>query len=316
MHFCLFEDEIISCAMKGCAQLLEMRAIFSALIFAVLANRALAYTSYNTSSHRLAGKLNVHLVPHTHDGKTSRSLRHQALSAASISRINSVCTDVGWLKTIDQYFTGSNNTIQLAGVEYILSSLARSLDENRDRTAVYNEVAFFARWWRGAPAPMRDRIRRAVSSGQLEFVNGGWCQHDEAAAHYVGMLDQTTLGHRFLRDTLGVVPRVGWQIDPFGHSMLQATHLGVEAGFEAVMLGRTDYQDLDRRKRDRELEMVWRPSGAPSAQVFASESDWVPSGRGAASFVWGADASGSCASADCRMTPELQQEICSPSRSA
>lgn len=32
---------------------------------------------------------------------------------------------------------------------------------------------------------------------QLEFVNGGYVQHDEATAHYVGMIDQTTRGHRW-----------------------------------------------------------------------------------------------------------------------
>ena len=38
------------------------------------------------------------------------------------------------------------------------------------------------------------------------------CRHDEAAAHYVDMIDQTTLGHRFLMSEFGAVPKVGWQI--------------------------------------------------------------------------------------------------------
>ena len=46
------------------------------------------YIKYNTTSTIVPGKLNVHLVPHSHD-------------------------DVGWLKTIDQYYLGSNNTIQV-----------------------------------------------------------------------------------------------------------------------------------------------------------------------------------------------------------
>ncbi len=55
--------------------------------------------------------------------------------------------------------------------------------------------------------------------------------HDEAAAHYVGMVDQTHLGHAFLRKEFGedALPRVAWQIDPFGHSATQASLLGAQA---------------------------------------------------------------------------------------
>jgi len=52
--------------------------------------------------------------------------------------------------------------------------------------------------------------------------------HDEAATHYVDMIDQTTLGHRFIKQQFGKVPRIGWQIDPFGHSAVQAYLLGAE----------------------------------------------------------------------------------------
>lgn len=54
--------------------------------------------------------------------------------------------------------------------------------------------------------------------------------HDEAAAHYVGMVDQTHLGHTFLRQQFGeeALPRVAWQIDPFGHSATQASLLGAQ----------------------------------------------------------------------------------------
>lgn len=61
--------------------------------------------------------------------------------------------------------------------------------------------------------------------GRLEFVSGGWCMNDEAGAYYGDIIDQMTWGFRFLNDTFGVcgLPRVGWQIDPFGHSREQAS---------------------------------------------------------------------------------------------
>jgi hypothetical protein len=39
-----------------------------------------------------------------------------------------------------------------------------------------------------------------------------WGRHDEATTHYVDMIDQTTLGHAFLMEEFGAIPRIGWQI--------------------------------------------------------------------------------------------------------
>lgn len=93
---------------------------------------------------------------------------------------------------------------------------------------------------------------------------------DEAALHYVAAVDQTTLGHRFISEEFdGYKPRVGWQIDPFGHSNFNAL-LDAEAGFDSLFFARNDYQDKAQRVKDRTLEMLWRPS--PSAgkqqQIF------------------------------------------------
>lgn len=52
--------------------------------------------------------------------------------------------------------------------------------------------------------------------------------HDEAVTHYIDMIDQTTLGHRLIKTEFNVTPRIGWQIDPFGHSAAQAYLLGAE----------------------------------------------------------------------------------------
>ena len=65
--------------------------------------------------------------------------------------------------------------------------------------------------------------------------NGGMCMHDEAATHYIDMIDQTTLGHRFIKEEFGIVPRIGWQIDPFGHSAVQAYLLGAEVSLSLYL---------------------------------------------------------------------------------
>ncbi|XP_028121094.1 probable alpha-mannosidase At5g13980 isoform X2 [Camellia sinensis] len=97
------------------------------------------------------------------------------------------------------------------------------------------------------------------------------CMHDEAAPHYIDMIDQTTLGHRFIKEEFDVTPRIGWQIDPFGHSAVQAYLLGAEVGFDSLFFGRIDYQDRAKRKNEKSLEVVWRGSKSlgSSAQIFA-----------------------------------------------
>eukprot|EP01138_Halocafeteria_seosinensis_P006677 gb/GECG01006825.1/.p1 GENE.gb/GECG01006825.1/~~gb/GECG01006825.1/.p1 ORF type:complete len:1010 (+),score=105.95 gb/GECG01006825.1/:1-3030(+) len=200
---------------------------------------------YDTTPKRRNGVLNVHMVPHTHD-------------------------DVGWLKTVDEYYMGANNTIYHAGVQYILDSVTTWLQANPDRKFIYVEDAFFERWWLEQEEAKRDQVRELVSSGQLEFINGGWCMHDEATPSYVDMIDQTTLGNRFLFNEFGVVPKTAWQIDPFGHSGVQASLLTALSGYHGLYFARIDYQDKENRENKSDLELIWRGSSSlgKGAQAF------------------------------------------------
>uniref|UniRef100_A0A3Q1FR55 Alpha-mannosidase n=1 Tax=Acanthochromis polyacanthus TaxID=80966 RepID=A0A3Q1FR55_9TELE len=191
--------------------------------------------------------LNVHLVPHTHD-------------------------DVGWLKTVDQYFYGDRNDIQHAGVQYILDSVVDQLLKNPDRRFIYVETAFFYRWWKRQDSGMQQTVKQLVNEGRLEFVNGGWCMSDEATTHYSAVIDQMTIGLRFLNETFGACgrPRVAWHIDPFGHAREHAS-MFAQMGYDGFFFGRLDYQDRDRRMMAKEQELLWRASDSltpPVADLF------------------------------------------------
>ncbi|XP_041505823.1 lysosomal alpha-mannosidase isoform X1 [Microtus oregoni] len=219
----------------------------SLIFWLLLASPGAWAAGYETCPPVKPGMLNVHLLPHTHD-------------------------DVGWLKTVDQYYYGILNDIQHASVQYILDSVISSLLEDPTRRFIYVEMAFFSRWWKEQTNETKDSVRELVHQGRLEFVNGGWVMNDEAATHYGAIVDQMTLGLRFLQDTFGGSgrPRVAWHIDPFGHSREQAS-LFAQMGFDGFFLGRIDYQDKIVRQKKLKMEEVWRASASlkpPAADLF------------------------------------------------
>lgn len=82
-------------------------------------------------------------------------------------------------------------------------------------------------------------------------------QNDEACPHYADMIDQTTTGHRYLNDQFGVVPRFGWQIDPFGHSAVTPALFRL-FGYEAVVINRIHFKYKAAMKGKANMEFLWR----------------------------------------------------------
>ncbi|PAA64962.1 hypothetical protein BOX15_Mlig016937g1 [Macrostomum lignano] len=197
---------------------------------------------YNACPKPVPGRVNVHLVPHTHD-------------------------DVGWLMTVDQYYYYQ--------VQFILDTVVEELLINPDRKFTYVEIAYFFRWWREQSADKQAKVKQLVQNGQLQFAQGGWSMDDEAATHYVDIIDQHTQGLRFLNDTFGDCgrPRVAWQVDPFGHSKEHAAMMAL-MGYDGLYFGRIDYQDQAIRRKTRRMEMVWRASqdiGSPQTDLFSGK---------------------------------------------
>ncbi|XP_077547808.1 lysosomal alpha-mannosidase-like [Haemaphysalis longicornis] len=173
------------------------------------------------------GHINMHILSHSHN-------------------------DAGWLEPLDSIY---KNYVQL-----IYDSTTKALLDNPSRRYVSAENVFFSRWWMKQNMTTRMKVLDLVHSGQLQFVGGGWTQNDEAVTHYTAIIDQMTLGLRFLNDTFGPecgVPSVAWQADPFGHSVAQAA-LFAEMGFDNVMLGRLSIEKKHAWQQARTLEFVWK----------------------------------------------------------
>ncbi|XP_012923865.1 lysosomal alpha-mannosidase isoform X7 [Heterocephalus glaber] len=196
--------------MSSCALSPPLSSV-SFLFLLLLATPGARAAGYETCPVVQPDMLNVHLVAHTHD-------------------------DVGWLKTVDQYYYGIENDVQHAGVQYILDSVISALLAEPTRRFIYVEMAFFSRWWHEQTNATQEIVRNLVHQGRLEFANGGWVMNDEAATHYGAIVDQMTLGLRFLEDTFGNDgrPRVAWHIDPFGHSREQASLFAQQANGSRV----------------------------------------------------------------------------------
>ena len=214
--------------------------------------------------------LNVHLVPHTHDDVGWCVVSRAVAGCCWVLVCLTHAPPLVRLKTVDQYYLGANSSIQFAGVQYILSAVLDALEADPSKCFTYVEVAFFSRWFRSLPAPRQAVVRALVAQRRLVFANGGWCMHDEASAHYADAIDQSALGHQFITAEFGMdaLPTVGWQIDPFGHSSLQASLLGPGIGLSAVFFGRADYADLWRRQSQAQLEFRWMPHTPGSEPGF------------------------------------------------
>jgi len=230
--YSLFVIALLLCCLQ--AHPVAFKALKSAHAHRTKFNSKPDFSHFNMSRiNETATKLNIRMIPHTHD-------------------------DIGWLKTVDQYYVDSEKQITNQGVQYIMDSVFPVLNMDASKKFIYVEMGFFERWWNEQEDYMKNVVKKLVSAGQLEFINGGYCMNDEAAVYYEDSIDQMTIGHQFLLQTFNAIPQVGWHIDPFGHASAQAA-LFAQMGFKAFYFARIDYQDKQKRKDGSGLEMVWIP---------------------------------------------------------
>lgn len=90
-------------------------------------------------------------------------------------------------------------------------------------------------------------MKKLVSEGRLEFINGGWVSADEACPSYEEQIMNMMTGHAFLKRTFDVTPKHAWHPDSFGHSSA-TPDLFSRMGFETISFARIDDDEKRRRK--------------------------------------------------------------------
>ena len=176
-------------------------------------------------------ELVIHVVCHTHD-------------------------DPGWLWTLDDYYMGTDDC--KVSVKRILDNMVVSLSNKKDRKFSYVEMSFFKRWYDSQTDKIKQTVKNFIKEGRLEIINGGWVMHDEAGTYYKHLIDNMRIGLKFLKEEFNYTPKIGWFIDPFGHSSANS-HILSQMNFEKIVLTRIDYLEKKYLIENHNLEFFYDP---------------------------------------------------------
>lgn len=103
-------------------------------------------------------------------------------------------------------------------------------------------------------------MRDLYKEGRLEFLLGGWSASDEACPTAEELIANVMAGHEFLSKEVGVEPpKVAWLLDSFGHSAA-TPELYQKLGFESLFFGRVNDAEKAKRKEEKALEFLWKPT--------------------------------------------------------
>ncbi|CAK1588313.1 unnamed protein product [Parnassius mnemosyne] len=161
--------------------------------------------------------------------------------------------DPGWLKTFEQYFEWKTKNI--------INNIVQKLNQYPNMTFIWTEISFLNAWWETSHPVKQKALKKLIKEGRLEITTGGWVMPDEACTHIYALIDQFIEGHHWIKTNLGITPKIGWSIDPFGHGPT-VPYLLDKSGLEGAIIQRIHYawkQWLAERQIE---EFYWLPGWA------------------------------------------------------
>ncbi|XP_041987608.1 alpha-mannosidase 2 [Aricia agestis] len=161
--------------------------------------------------------------------------------------------DPGWLKTFEQYFDWKTKNI--------ITNIVQKLHQFPNMTFIWTEISFLNAWWERSHPVKQKSLKKLIKEGRLEITTGGWVMPDEACTHIYALIDQFIEGHLWVKNNLGIAPKTGWSIDPFGHGPT-VPYLLDKSGLDGTIIQRIHYawkQYLAQRQIE---EFYWIPGWA------------------------------------------------------
>ncbi|KAK3918168.1 hypothetical protein KUF71_007589, partial [Frankliniella fusca] len=104
----------------------------------------------------------------------------------------------------------------------------------------------------------RHAVKKLLEEGRLEMTTAGWVMTDEANAHVFAMVDQLIEGHQWVKNNLGVTPRTGWSIDPFGHGATVPYLLKASGVSSGTIIQRIHYAWKQWLAEQQMGDFLWR----------------------------------------------------------
>ena len=135
------------------------------------------------------------------------------------------------------------------------------------KTFVINEIYYFKIWHENLSEYKKSKFKDLLKEKRIEFVGGGYVTNDEATPLYYDIIDQIRIGHQYLLEEFGIIPKTGWYIDSFGHSIGNAYILS-ELNFENLVLGRMHGDFLELMRKEKKSEFYWEFFGNPKKKIF------------------------------------------------